>query len=221
MPPAIAAAGIAAGGSILGGVIGSKSAQSAADTQAQSAAQQIAYLRENRDYIAGLEKPIIDRGNAAGGLIGSFLGLEGGDQAAQALATYRGSTGYQDLLNTGLGAVNSNAYARGLGASGATMKALQAKGMALADQSSGSWLNGLSSLYQTGNAGIGNIAGVATNTTNGINAALQNSANATSQAQTTQGVFMNGAIQNLANIGSSYFNSRVPQQQSWWGASNG
>lgn len=204
MPPVAIAAGIAAGGSILGGAIASKGASNAAKAQQQVANQQIANNNANRDYVTGLYQPTIDRGNAAGNLIGQFLGTEGGDQAASALATYRGSTGYQDLLNTGLGSVNSNAYARGLGASGATLKALQAKGMSLADQSSGQWLNGLNNLYQTGSGAIGNIAGAATNTTINNNAALGNAADASSNASLSQGAIWNRALQNLANAGSSF-----------------
>lgn len=200
----LAAAGIAAAGSIIGGITGGKGAKAAAQTQAQVAREQIAASERNRDYIAGLSQPMINRGNAAGSLIGGFLGLEGGDQAADALATYRGSTGYQDLLNTGLGAVNANAYARGMGDSGATLKALQTRGQNIADQSSGSWLSGLNSLYQTGNAAIGNVAGVATNTTNAINAANQNAADASSNASLIGSAAWQNAIQNLANVGSSY-----------------
>lgn len=203
MPPVAIAAGIGAVGSIGGAIIGGNAAKSAAQQQADSASQQIAYLRENRDYVTGLSQPAINRGNAAGDLIGGFLGLGGGDQAASALATYRGSTGYGDRLKTGLDSVNASAYARGLGASGATLKALQAQGMAIADQSSGSWLNGLNILNQTGNQAIGNVAGVATQTTGAINGALQNSANANSQAQTTQGTLWTQALQNLGNVAGS------------------
>ncbi len=204
MPPIAIAAGVAAGGSIIGGAISSSATKKATKAQQQVAQQQIAANNTNRDFVTNLEQPLIDRGNRASSLLGGFLGTEGGDQAASALNTYRSSTGYQDLLNTGLGSVNSNAYARGLGASGATLKALQAKGMALADQSSGNWLNGLNNLAQTGNAAIGNIAGVATQTTGANNAALGNAADATSNGALQQGAIWNRAVQNLANVGSSF-----------------
>lgn len=202
--PLVGAAAIGAAGSLIGGITGGKGAKKAAKIQQQTAREQIAALERNRDYISNLSQPMIDRGNSAGSLIGGFLGLEGGDQSTKALETYRGSTGYQDLLDTGLGAVNANAYARGMGDSGATLKALQQKGMALADQSAGSWLSGLNSLYQTGNAAIGNIAGVATQTTNGINAANQNAANASSNASLAGSAAWQSALQNLVNTGSSF-----------------
>lgn len=204
MPPVAIAAGVAAGGSIIGGAIQSSAAKKAAKTQQNIANQETARLQQNQQYITGLNQPTIDRGNAAGSLIGGFLGLEGGDRASSALSTYRNSTGYQDLLNTGLGGVNSNAYARGLGASGATLKALQAKGMSLADQSSGNWLNGLGNLSSAGQQAIGQVAGAATNTTNNIANIQGGAADAQSNAQLAGGAAWSKAIQNLANLSGSF-----------------
>ena len=203
MPPVAIAAGIAAGGSIIGGAIKSGAVKNAAKTEQNIANQNAARSQANQQYITGLNQPTIDRGNAAGNLIGGFLGTQGDSGAASALATYRGSTGYQDLLNAGQGAVSSNAYARGLGASGATLKALQAKGQALADQSSGSWLNGLQNLSSQGQQAIGQVSGAAMNTTNNINQIQQGAADAKSNASLASGAAWSGAIQNLANIGSS------------------
>ena len=70
--------------------------------------------------------------------------------SAKALETFRGSTGYKDLLKQGLGAVNSNAYARGMGDSGATLKALQDRGTSIADSSANQWLGGLGNLMSAG-----------------------------------------------------------------------
>lgn len=203
MPPVAIAAGIGAVGAIGGAAIQSSAAKKAARTQQQTAAQEAARLQQNQQYVTGLNQPIIDQGNTARGLIGSFLGTEGGDRAASALGTYRASTGYQDLLNTGLSAVNSNAYARGLGASGATLKALQAKGMALADQNSGQWLNGLGNLASAGQQAIGQVAGAATNTTNNIVGLNTNAADASSNASLAGGAAWSKALQSLGNLGGS------------------
>lgn len=201
-------AGIAVGGSLLSGLTGGKGAAKAAKIQQQTVQQQIAANQANLAKITGLEQPTIDRGNNAGNLFAGFLGAGGDPNAsAQALSAFRGSTGYQDLLNTGLGAVNSNAYARGMGDSGATLKALQAKGMSLADQSAQGWLGNLNTLIQTGNAAIGNIAGVNTQTTQANNAALQNGADAQSNAALTSGAAWQQALKNLTNIGSNYASS--------------
>jgi hypothetical protein len=209
------AAGIGAAGSVLSGITGGKGAKAAAKTQQQTVQMQIAASNANLAKITGLEQPTIDRGNAAGTTYAGLLGV-GGDPAASAAAlnTYRSSTGYQDLLNTGLGAVNSNAYARGLGDSSATLKDLQTKGMAIADQNQQQYLGNLNNLIQTGNSAIGNIAGVNTATTQANNAALQTGANASSNASLLQSSALQGALKNLTNIGSnlasSYGSSSVP-----------
>lgn len=199
----LVAAGIASGvGSVIGGLTGGKGAKKAAQIQQQTAQQQIAALQANQARITGLEQPTIDRGNWAGDITANFLGRGGEGGADDALATYRGSTGYQDLLREGLGAVNANAYARGKGDSGATFKALQTRGMSIADRSASDWLGRLSPLIGAGQQAIGNIAGVSTNTTYGINAANQNAADASSNSALVQSANWQKALQGLFNSGS-------------------
>lgn len=200
--PLVAAAGISAVGSVIGGLTGGKGAKKAAQIQADTAKKQISALQQNQQYITGLEQPTMDRGNWAGSLYGNFLGQNGGAGAQEALNTYRGSTGYQDLMREGLGAVNANAYARGMGDSGATLKALQARGMGIADQSAGDYLGRLGGLISAGQQAIGNVAGIATNTTNNINAANQNSANASSNATLVSAANWQKSLQDIFNTGS-------------------
>lgn len=201
------AAGIGAAGSLIGGITGGKGAKSAAKIQQQTVQQQIAANNANLSRITGLEQPTIDRGNAAGTEFAGLLGLGDAASAKAGLDTFRNSSGYQDLLTTGLGAVNSNAYARGMGDSGATAKALQAKGMALADQSQQQYLGNLNGLIQTGNSAIGNIAGVNTSTTQANNQALQTGADASSNAALIGGSSLQQALKNLTNVGSNYASS--------------
>lgn len=212
---AMLAAGIGAAGSIIGGITGGKGAKAAAKAQQQTVAMQIAANNANMAKITGLEQPTIDRGNAAGTIYAGLLGAGGNAAAsADALKTYRSSTGYEDLLNTGLGGVNSNAYARGMGDSGATLKALQAKGMAIADQNQQQYLGNLNTLMQTGNSAIGNVAGVSTNTVNANNAALQAGSDASQGALLSSATAQQQALRNLTNAGmnfaSSYGTSSVP-----------
>lgn len=212
--PIIAAAGISAVGSLLGGLFGGGGSKKAAQIQQQTAREAIAAQQRNQQYITGLEQPTIDRGNWAGSLYGNFLGQNGGSGAADALATYRGSTGYQDLVREGLGAINSNAYARGMGDSGATLKALQTRGASLADRSAGDYLGRLQGLIGAGQQAIGNVAGVATNTTNYINQANQGAADAQSNNALIQSANWQKALQGVFNagsyaLGSSYGNSGV------------
>lgn len=200
--PLIAAAGVSALGSVIGGVTGGKGAKAAAKTAQQTAQKQIAAAQQNQQYLTGLSQPTLDRGNQAGALTANFLGMNGGTAAADALSTYRGSTGYQDLLNEGLGAVNANAYARGMGDSGATLKALQTRGMSLADRSSGDWLSRLGGLQQLGQQAVGNIAGVAMNTTNNIAGYNQNASDAQGNSALIQSANWQKALQGVFNAGS-------------------
>lgn len=201
--PLIAAAAISAGASLVGGATGGKGAKKAAQIQAQTAQQQIAAVERNRDMLVGMSQPTVDRGNAAGSTYAGLLGI--GDAAAskQALDTWRGSTAYQDLLDTGLKSINSNAYARGMGHSGATMKALTRYGQGLADQNQGAYSDRLLNLMQMGNQAVGAIGGVSTNAMNSINGINQNTADARANAALASSGAWSNALQNIANLGSS------------------
>jgi len=220
--PLIAAAGIGAVGSILGGLLGGSSAKKTAQIQQQTAREQIAANDRNRAELVGLSQPAITRGNSAADTYAGLLGI-GGDPSASAaaLGTYRDSTGYQDLLNTGLGAVNANAYASGMGDSGATLKALQTRGMNLANQNQQQYLGNLNTLIQTGNSAIGNVAGVSTATTQANNAALQSGADGASNAALAGGAAWQGALKNLTNIGMNFASSYGKQPSVYGGTLGG
>jgi hypothetical protein len=194
-------------GDVIGGITGGKGAKKAAKIQAQSTREQIAANNANLAKLTGMQQPTIDRGNWAGSIYAGLLG--NGDKAAsaEALQTFRGSNGYQDLLNTGLGAVNSNAYARGMGDSGATMKALQTRGAAIADQSQQQYLGNLGNLISTGNSAIGQIAGVNTSTTMANNAANQTSADASGNAALIKAAAWGNAFKNIDNRANSFASS--------------
>lgn len=211
MPPVVIGAGIAAVGSVAGGVLASSASKKAAKAQQDSTNAQIAESRRNQAYITGLEQPAIDRGNQAGAAYSNFLGLNGAGSQQGALDTFRGATGYQDVLNTGLGSINANAYAKGLGASGATLKALQQRGSAIADQSAQSYLGNLNVLNQTGQTAIGNVAGVAQNTTNNINQATQQAGATQGNAALATGASWTQALQNIANVGGATLGSSYGQ----------
>jgi len=130
-----------------------------------------------------------------------------GQASAEALATFRGSTGYQDLLKQGLGAVNSNAYARGMGDSGATLKALQARGTAIADSSANQWLGGLTNLMNAGGQARGLVAGIGTNAVNANNQALQSAADASGNARMAAAGQTTSAIGSLLNAGAYAYGS--------------
>lgn len=193
-----AAAGIGAAGSILGGILSGKSAKKAAKYQLQAKQEEIAAANANRDYQYSLNTPTISAGNGAVGDITSFLGGDAGG-----LDKFRASTGYSDLLKTGLDSVNSNAYAKGMGDSGAALKALQAKGTAIADQSSSGYLGNLFNLANLGGQARSLVAGVGGSTVASNNASTQMGADAQSNSALFQGSNWAKILSQLGAVGAN------------------
>lgn len=218
--PLVAAAGIGAVGSLIGGLTGGKGAKSAARTQQQVAQQQIAAQQAALSQITNMNQPAITRGNEAAGLYGGLLGV--GDAAASqaALGTWRNSTGYQDLLQQGLGAVNANAYARGMGDSGAALKALQTRGTNIANQSQQQYLGNLGALINAGTQAAGNVAGITQNVTNANNQYLGNAADAQSNSALLQSANWQKALQGVFNAGSYALGSSYGGQPNPYGVTS-
>lgn len=141
--------------------------------------------------------------------LGAFTTGAGDGGSGDALATFRSSSGYKDLVREGLSAVNANAYAKGMGRSGATYKALQDRGTSLADRSAGAWLGNLGTLMNLGGQARGLVANVGTNSVNATNAATQAGADAASNASLVSSQNWVQALQGIGNAamtayGSSY-----------------
>jgi hypothetical protein len=214
MPVAVIAAGIGAVGAIGGAVISSNAAHSAANKAAQaSAANNTLAANQFATNSANLS-PAIARGNQAGGYVQDLLGI-GGDPAAAAKAfdTYRGSTGYQFQLNQGLGAVNSNAYARGLGDSGATLKALQQRGNDVASQSFNGYLGNLQDISRQGTTAASSLAGVSTNYVGQVAANNNYAADAAGNAALVSGTNWASALRNIGNSAAYAYGSSYGQPQ--------
>jgi len=144
-------------------------------------------------------------GRSEGRDISGFSNGDGG--SAKALDAFRGSTGYQDLVREGLSAVNANAYAKGMGRSGATYKALQDRGTSLADRSAQGWMGNLGTLMNLGGQARGLVAGVGTNSVNAINSATQAGADASSNAALLQGQNWAQALQGIGTAASAAYGS--------------
>ncbi len=167
MPIPLIVAGVAAAGAIGGGLISSSATKKAAQASQDSTNAQIAASNANRDYQYNLNQPAIAGGSAADERISALLGLGGDATAANsAFEAYRGSTGYDFRTAQGEGAINSNAYARGMGNSGATLKALTRYGQGVASQEFGNYLGQLGGVSSTGAQARGLVAGVGNNATN-------------------------------------------------------
>lgn len=124
--------------------------------------------------------------------------------APSPLDIIRNTPGYAFQLQQGLDAVNANAYAAGMGNSGAALKALQDRGDGLAQQYFNTYMGQLTDVANRGAGAKSSIAGVSQNYANNSNSVAQNAANAASANAFYQG-------QNIANtikgVGSSIFGS--------------
>lgn len=181
--PLVAGAAITAGASLFQGITGGKGAKKAANIAAQSAEKDRQQALAIYNTNMGMARPTVDRGNAAGAQIDALLGLGGNTAAANdALATWRGSTGYQAGLTEGLRSVNTGYAARGALESGAAQKALMKFGTDYSNQNFGQYYGMLQGQQQAGlNAlgaatGAGNAYGTMTSNANNAQATAQGNA---------------------------------------------
>lgn len=184
-----------------------------------------AYVRGNPDAAANWASVIGTQSDTFGGDINKFgqfhyqkdgsqrdlsaytSGGGGDGGSAAALDAFRGSTGYKDLVSEGMSAVNANAYAKGMGRSGATYKALQERGASLADRSAQGWMGNLGTLMNLGGQARGVVAGVGTNSVNAANAASQGAADASSNASLVNGQNWSQALQGIGLAASQAYGS--------------
>lgn len=201
--PLVAAAGIAAAGQVVGGATGGKGAKKAAKIQAQSTAQQIAANNARYDQLYEMNRPAIEQGAAADSRSSALLNLGGDATAArEGLDAYKASTGYQTRLDEGTDAITANAYARGMGDSGATMKALVRFGQGAASAEFDKYLGQLGQVSNVGAGGRAAAAGVGMQTTAANNQANQTSADARGNSAIINANAWNQATQNLFRLGS-------------------
>ena len=164
--------------------------------------------------LADYGKAHYDTYGAANGMdLSPYTTSAGDGGSSAALEAFRASSGYKDLVKEGLSAVNANGYARGMGRSGATYKALQDRGTSLADRSAGEWLGNLGTLMNLGGQARGLVANVGTNSVNATNAATQSGADAASNAALLTGQNWAQALQGIGSAamqayGSSYGNGQ-------------
>jgi hypothetical protein len=211
MPVAFIAASVV--GSVSSAAISSSATKKAVAAQRDATAANNALAREQYANNSANLSPDITRGKTAGSYVDALLGI-GGDPAASAKAfdTFRDSTGYKFQLSEGLNAVNSNAYARGMGDSGATLKALQERGNNIAAQSAQSYIGNLQNISEQGTGAASALAGVGAQYVNQVSGNNQNLADAIGNGAMSRANSTNGAIQNLINAGAyAYGSSYAPK----------
>lgn len=133
-------------------------------------------------------------GQAEGREIGS-VGGTGGAGGNAAFQNYLDSAGYKTQLNSGIDALNSNAAARGMLKSGATLKATQRFGAGLGQQYFNNYIGQLMNSANMGLAADQTLAGAYTGTAQGAAGAQQT---ATSNAGQAVGGAIGDASQNIA-----------------------
>lgn len=205
---ALIPAGIGAVGSIVGGITSGKGAKKAAQIAQQTAATQIAASNANRDYQYNLNAPEISNGRSADTTLAGLLNI-GGDPAAAASAfdAFKGSDGYVSRLAEGENSINSNAYARGMGDSGATLKALTRFGQDYSSNEFGKYVGDLSGVSSTGAAARGLVAGIGQNTVTANNAATQNAGDASANATLMTSANWARILQGLGQAGAAAYGS--------------
>lgn len=142
-----------AGASIASGITSSKGAKKAAEIMAEQEEKNRELYKQMINQYTSDVSPYTNSGSNATTAMSNLLGLNGAAASGaqqQAFKNFQNSDGYQYTLNNALGATNSNAYASGLGDSGATLKALQNNASDLADTYFNNYYNDLSGLSSQG-----------------------------------------------------------------------
>lgn len=142
---------IAAAIGVGGALLGSSSNKKAAKKAGQAVEQGIQRVEQN----TGLKSTYSPGGQRAFGQAQNLLGVGDGSPEAMAAAqggfqNYLNSSGYQTQMKSGVDALNSNAAARGMLKSGATLKATQRFGSGLGQQYFNNYIGQL-----MGQAGMG------------------------------------------------------------------
>jgi len=152
-----AAAGISAVAGLAGSAMSSNAASSAADKA--NAAQRQALEQSRADL-----EPWRTAGQTALPRVQDALGMNGQEGYDAAMKAFHTSPGYQFQLDQGLRAVDAGAAAQGFGRSGAVLKAEQAFGTGLADQSFKDYYNRLFKLSELGETAASGQATASQNT---------------------------------------------------------
>lgn len=132
-------------------------------------------------------------------------------QYQDAFANYRNSTGYNFRVNEGARARDNSYASRGVGRSGAALKAALNYGQNIASAEFGNYLGQLSGVSQQGLAAANAQAGVGTNMVNAItnnnNAAAGAIGNSALAAGNANAQMLGAAGNALGNIGANFASS--------------
>lgn len=182
-----------AGSSIIGGMAQSSAARKAAKAQQYAVSQANKQQREFFDITQQNLKPYMNTGAAATRKISQLQGLEGGTPSS-IQATLQSLPGYQFMNTQGLKSTQNSATARGLGVSGAALKAAGNYSTGLANQYYNNLLTGLQTTASTGANAAAGLGNNATTAGGNIGANTIGGGNAMAAANIAQGSAIGNAV---------------------------
>lgn len=186
--------GAAIGSSLVGGIMQKKASDKAVDAQTRAANNQIELDQRIYDETTANFAPYRE-----GGLLGfNAMNYEMGlGEAPEGYTGFQASPGYQFAVDEGTRALEGSAAASGNLRSGATMKALQDRGVGMANQEYGNWMNRLSGIAGMGQAAAGNQAAAAQNFATNAGNAMSAIGNAQSAGAIATGNAWSNGINNV------------------------
>lgn len=197
MVVAAVVAGVVAIGS---GIAASEGADSASDAVAAGNKKARAVQAEIRAENKTLLNPYVQRGNAAGDVINSFLGLNGSQAGQEAFNTWLGSSDYKFTTDQGMKAITGNMATRGLLDSGPTIKAALRFGQDNAQKYVGNWLGALGNQQSTGLSAANALAGYNAGYANNVSANFQNTGQAQANKELAQAQAWVDTMQSIGSI---------------------
>jgi hypothetical protein len=206
---ALAAAGIAAGGSILGGITGGKGAKAAAKIQAQAVNNGIAEQRNEFNTIQSNNQPYMAAGTTGLDAVMNLLGLgsQGTTGQATAIANLKSSPLFTSQYGQGLDALNQSLAATGglRGGNGALSESNY--GSSLLSSVIQNALGNYSSLVNTGQAAASGTNGAAASSGAVISNLLTQQGNASASGVLGASNSFQNTLNSLGNIAGKYINS--------------
>lgn len=183
---------------IAGAAISSSATKTATNAATQAAAADRAVQTDIYNKNTALSQPSIDQGRVAAEHENALLGLSGDPTAAaKAFGDWRGSTGYQFRLDSGVNAITGNAATRGTLDSGSTLKAITQFGQNTADQSFNTYLGNVDAIAGRGTNAIGAITGAGQTYANQIVNANNQQASAVGTGALTNATTINSLLNNF------------------------
>lgn len=195
-----AAAGIAAGGSLLSGVLGGKGAKSAAKIQAAAINNATAVQNQQFQQTQQNEQPFLSAGTDALGSLSTLLGLNGNAAQGTSIDALKSSPLFTSQYDTGLDSILQSASATGGLRGGNTNNSLAQFGSSLLASVLQNQVGNLGGLVTTGQNAAGGLASAGTNFANSTSNLLTQGGNAAASGVLGQTTATTSTINDLTKL---------------------